>query len=598
MCQYTGGPLADALNNKFLGHYVAVSDKEPTLSTMFVAEHDFRIAKRNFSVFRNDLNPLPDFGPAVVAAGKSPIEINTADPDVTLSAQFPEEQRLDETMAYYHVDAMARFCKQRFGHELSRAANAAPTLAISVNDIPSVGIDNAMWRMEPDYQSTIDSVFSLGDTGAKYDVSIQMGKGSTMYPVEHRFTGNFLPEDVYAPMDTTREASAIRHEFTHVMIWDVSGLGENLNHDFSGIFSAPNGLGAPFHEGLADYFAMTSLGRSGFGEWLDGGFHRDLSTDPTYTARPLVFPADADANGEEHADGRFISRSLWGIRTRVVQMNSELQGLGPSEHAADRIAWGVIQHIGRTIKQYNEILGGALDTDSEIFDNSLHYEILASFAEHGIKLQPTVAAIRPQHFVLDGRTSSSGLQARIFLGDGTDFVAEFATIEAAFGIASVAQHSDPADPAFNYARFSSAATPGTAVIGSCTAPPGFAGTVRPIPVQDITSPYLNDNNYVDVLVCPDVLEKLAAVQGSDVTAVIMHATVIGRGAVVFSHKADAGRIIRGIDDPVTLYVAAAAPAGTCACRSVPSSATQARGPVLISALILFGVVRRRRRGVR
>lgn len=272
------------------------------------------------------------------------------------------------------------------------------------------------------------------------------------------------------------------------------------------------------------------------------------------------------------------------MRRRLEQLKAESPLLSFGKDAADRIAWGVLQRVGGEMSSFAEPLADALATDSDSFGKLFHYEILAAFAAHGIKLEPGIAVMKPQHFVLDGRVVNAGnpgpnLLARGYLGENTGYIAEFSTHPTAFGALNLFQRPDRTDPEFNYIKINSI-DPGTPVPQTAPADTDEGGL----------------NHFVDLEVPYADLELLT--HGDDSIRIFMHLTTYGPGTYFsFSHIEGAGQILSGAEHPFTIYNATSAPADPPGC-AVADPVTPSG--VVIALLWSMGVgafvlVRRRER---
>jgi len=295
-----------------------------------------------------------------------------------------------------------------------------------------------------------------------------------------------------------------------------------------------------------------------------------------------VHPLDEDFPGIHNWGSQFIAKPLWDIRQRLELLKEQLPLLSYGARAADTIAWGVMNRVGSEMGSFTEPLADALSKDSDSFDKLFHYEILAAFAWHGIRLEPGIAVIQPHDFVVDGRTGGSPiLAARAFLGENTVYIAEFSTNPNAFGFdpLNLYQQPDPDQPGFNYIKIESA-TPGTPAV-----------TLLPGDVP------LGGLNYVaDFELSNEQLEALT--QGQDQAVVFMNLMTVGGDGIAFSHVDGAGRFLKDASHPFTIYVSSSAPGapGTCTCSLATANGSKEAiaGSLLLSLACVLVTTGRRK----
>jgi hypothetical protein len=174
-----------------------------------------------------------------------------------------------EVQLYHHVDLIATYFTDTFGHEhpqkpLPAYCNYHQNTDAEGNPLP---YNNA--------QFTNDPVNPLR-------VVIQFGQGDTV--------------------DFSYDASIVYHEFTHYVVHSVAAL----NFDFGDIYGTTV-MPLAIHEGTADYYAATLTGDPNMSEYIPIGRH--LVNDKK---------CPDDIMGlEPHDDGEVVGGAFWAIREAV-----------------------------------------------------------------------------------------------------------------------------------------------------------------------------------------------------------------------------------------------------------------------------------------
>lgn len=239
--------------------------------------------------------------------------------------------RLEEVMAYYHLNNMHDVLKSAFGFG---ALDSQIPLFVNVQDsiVPFSGLDNAFYTRDENFPSTGFLAFGCGN------ILNNLG----------------------------RDADVITHEYGHAVLDHIQPeLLENFEHNYGGAI----------HESVADVMASYFNGNGIIGEWGlttqdgSGDFSRDMDNSRTYpddVYEPLL------GTSEVHYTGEILNGIYWDVR----------DALGAD--SAFEIFFSAI-HLLAGDATFFDIRDACLIADDNL-NNGTNSDVLEeAFADHGIE---------------------------------------------------------------------------------------------------------------------------------------------------------------------------------------------------------------------
>jgi Zn-dependent metalloprotease len=238
-----------------------------------------------------------------------------------------------EMNLFYHINQMHDY----YFSDVNRSSAAPVTKPVTVMAHVGPDLQNAFY--DPDY----DDLY-FGDVSAA------------------------SPQDLF-----TDDATVPHHEYTHYIIekiWSIQNYGQ------AGAIS----------EGLADYFAASSLNHPAIGAYVTGGaplrqLDCPITTNSCYYTLNTTPPQFHSWTGEIHDDSPFFSQALWDIR------RDRISALGPAlgRSCADGLVFQSLLYFPESFSEFYDALK-QVDAQNLVAScgGSSPSIITAAFNAHGI----------------------------------------------------------------------------------------------------------------------------------------------------------------------------------------------------------------------
>ena len=327
------------------------------------------------------------------------------------------ESRFDEMSAYYHVTNAGEHFLTRHRYQLGSSENADPQILTLVNsrykddDVGAFFTSGCVTAGTPPKTECLPQIHFL--PGKCWRLLSRGDDVPFVLPDLGTATA-----DYYSWRDTSRDRDVAWHEFTHAVQWDIIGIANQHGGEEFGK------AGSAFKEAIADFFPASIFGDSLFAAWPNADANPGRELDPfrhPAVGRPeevdLAWPYDRDPDDDPYANSRIWSGFLWDLRKRAALIEEELGSSRISANVVEDLQFEALFRMPAFVRNFTDPLIRLFDADESVTGSQLTGEIAAMAARHGLKATRSLAAVVPEHYLIE---SGSGVIPRFIVYAGAN----------------------------------------------------------------------------------------------------------------------------------------------------------------------------------